>query len=635
MIPGYLAAMTPQTRPRISAIIPTYNRPDFLRRVLLSFASQTRLVDEVIVTDDGSSADVPGGIADVLPGLPFPVAFVTHRHEGFQLAKCRNNGIRAATGEYLLFVDQDIVLAPTYVDTFARSARPGEFQVGYPVRLDAAVTERVNDDLIRSGGIGTLVPAAGARKVRRQAKEEARYAFLHRVGLRPIGAKLRGGVMGAWRADLLAVNGYDERYVGWGNEDDDLGRRLHRAGIPGRNVLSEPLAIHMYHPPHHQMGARANQGYYAQRVRAIRAGDVRATEGVEIPDGRQVPKPSWIHTPAPERRTRRPAPAAGPNLGAGRFLVPTWLEHSPYSGRIIRVLEQVAARLGAELWFRDDVREEDLPPDCPFVMPFRPVQWSHADGFAGLLTLPARIQVLGVWDDVHQGMRGSHRFHRDRRILLRHFDRADVIVSFNRTPFLQWYPEHARKLVHVPMFYSEADFADIRFNPAPLPQCILSGSLGKFYPFRKAAARHPGVVVLPHPGYSEASRPGGPGTFGADYARELSRYVCGVTCGSVVGYVVAKYMEIPAAGCLLLAPHLPDLDLLGYEDGVNYIQVNDATFGAVLADVLARPQAYESIRRAGYDMVRARHTDAQRVDQLEALIRGRCAPPTAGPGPGD
>lgn len=619
---------------RISAAVSTYNRPDFLRRVLLAFAAQTRPVDEVIITDDGSSADIPGGIADVLAGLPFPVFFLTHVHRGFQLAKCRNNGIRAASGEYLLFVDQDIVLAPTYVETFARRARPGEFQVGYPVRLDPTATRRINDDLIRSGGIGTLVPDAGARKVRSQAKLEAWYGILHRLGLRPIGAKLRGGVMGAWRADLLAVNGYDEGYVGWGNEDDDLGRRLHRAGIPGRNVLTEPLAIHMYHPPHHEMGARANDRYYAERVRAISEGATRAVEGIEGPAGGGVPEPIQLHLPIRGQRIRRPARELAPDLSAGRFLVPTWLEHSPYSARIIRVMEQVAARLGAELWFRDDVREEDLPPNCRYVVPFRPVQWSHASGFAGLLSLPARIQVLGIWDDVHQGMRGSHRFHRDRKILLQHFRRADVIVSFNRTPFLRWYPEHAHKLVHYPMFYSEEDFAGIDFNTEPLAQCILSGSLGKFYPFRKAAARHPGVVVMPHPGYAEASRPGGPGTFRAAYARELSRYVCGVTCGSVVGYVVAKYMEIPAAGCLLLAPYLPDLDLLGFQDGVNYVRVDETTFGTVLDDVLARPRVYESIRRAGYDMVRARHADTHRVDQLEWLIRGRCGTPMAGSDPG-
>jgi len=115
---------------RISAIIPSFNRPDYLRRVLVSLAAQTRLVDEVVISDDGSSVDVPVAIAEVLPALPFPVHFVRQPDEGFRAAKCRNNGIRAATGEYLIFGDQDIVLDRSYVETFARLARPGEFLVG-------------------------------------------------------------------------------------------------------------------------------------------------------------------------------------------------------------------------------------------------------------------------------------------------------------------------------------------------------------------------------------------------------------------------------------------------------------------------------------------------------------------------
>jgi len=88
---------------RISAVVPSYNRPDLLRRVLLAFATQTRPVDELIITDDGSHVDIAAGVADVLPELRFPVTLVAQPDEGFRAAKCRNNGIREATGDYLVF----------------------------------------------------------------------------------------------------------------------------------------------------------------------------------------------------------------------------------------------------------------------------------------------------------------------------------------------------------------------------------------------------------------------------------------------------------------------------------------------------------------------------------------------------
>ena len=283
--------------PRVSAIVPSYNRPDLLRRVLLALATQTRRVDELVITDDGSSVDVPAGVADVLPELPFPVTFLSQADEGFRAAKCRNNGIREATGDFLVFADQDILFAPGYVEFCLRHARPRQFLVGYPVRLTEAETATITDDLIRAGRVTDLVHDAGRRKVLSQFRKERWYLVLHALHLRPFGPKLRSGVFAAWREDLLTVNGFDEEFRGWGNEDDDLGRRLHRAGIKGRNVFREPLSVHMYHPPHHQAGKRTNEAYHARRVREIRGGAFRAQHGIEHPLGDVWPTRTVLHVP--------------------------------------------------------------------------------------------------------------------------------------------------------------------------------------------------------------------------------------------------------------------------------------------------------------------------------------------------
>lgn len=271
--------------PRLTGIILSYNRPDFVRRVLLAHAAQTRPVEEVVITDDGSRADIPAALADLLPGLPFAVTFVRQPDRGFRAAKCRNNGIRVATGDYLIFADQDIVFTPRYVAAFLAHARPREFLVGYPVRLDEAATARITEALVREGGLDALPTPAQADKVRRQRRKEGLYRWLHRAGLRRIGPKLRSGVFGAWRRDLLEVNGFDEAYQGWGSEDDDLGIRLHRAGISGRNAFGEPLTLHMWHPPHAAPGERANEGYRASRAAAIARGEVRARHGIADPLG--------------------------------------------------------------------------------------------------------------------------------------------------------------------------------------------------------------------------------------------------------------------------------------------------------------------------------------------------------------
>ncbi len=312
------------------------------------------------------------------------------------------------------------------------------------------------------------------------------------------------------------------------------------------------------------------------------------------------------------------------NLADGRFLVPARYAGDPYVAKFVRLFERVAARLGSRVVFCDDVRADDLPGECPFVVVVKPVQWGKSDGFRGLPSLPPSIQVIGLWDDIHQGKRGTRYFSRDRRVLTRAFRRCNVILCTSQAPFVRWYPRYAAKLVHFPHFFMADDFLPVPYDPAPTPKCILSGATGEFYPLRRHAAENPSVVLLPHPGYGEALRQGSAGLFGVEYARELSRYLCGVTSCSVIEYAVAKYVELPAAGCLLLANYTSDLDLLGLIDGVNYLRVDTTTFDETLARVLADPGAFEPVRRAGFELARSRHADVNRADQLEQVIRERC-----------
>jgi GT2 family glycosyltransferase len=47
---------------------------------------------------------------------------------------------------------------------------------------------------------------------------------------------------------VRAVNGFDERFVGWGYEDDDFARRLYKAGFEPRSVIATARAMHLWHP---------------------------------------------------------------------------------------------------------------------------------------------------------------------------------------------------------------------------------------------------------------------------------------------------------------------------------------------------------------------------------------------------
>jgi GT2 family glycosyltransferase len=270
---------------KVSVIISVFNRVEFLEKCLLSLSRQSYLPDEVIITDDGSTTDVIGPVQDLIRRLDAEVHFVTQPHDGFRLARCRNNGVRVAFGDYLIFLDQDIIGTEDFIRTFVHHRREKRFCVSYPVRLTEEQTDRCRPRVIEEFDFSGIVAPKQIAKIHSQYRKDEFYRILHELALRKMGPKLRGGVAAINREDFEKVNGYDEAYRGWGNEDDDLGRRLYQARIAGRNPFFHDYPLHLWHPPYHEDGHRKNQEYYQQRIDAIRKGQYTCRVGLIHPDG--------------------------------------------------------------------------------------------------------------------------------------------------------------------------------------------------------------------------------------------------------------------------------------------------------------------------------------------------------------
>jgi glycosyltransferase involved in cell wall biosynthesis len=268
----------------VTVIITVYNRSDLLQKALLSVASQRLPPWELVVSDDGSDEDIVGVLRRCRSWLPCGVTYVGQPDRGFRLAKSRNNAIREATGDVLVFLDQDIVSTNGYLAVFGEEVRPGRFVVAYPVRLSEAQTELLSDEMIRAGCFESILTRAQLRKVRRQFVKDRLYHLGRRYfRLGGYRLKLRGGVFGVRREDIVAVDGFDENYQAWGGEDDDLGRRLYAAGLTGLNCFLGEYPLHLHHQAHHDQGARLNQPYARRRVREVRHGDILAVRGLSKP----------------------------------------------------------------------------------------------------------------------------------------------------------------------------------------------------------------------------------------------------------------------------------------------------------------------------------------------------------------
>lgn len=233
-------------KPEIAVILSTFERPAHLERSLLSLANQ-RDVDgkfEVIVSDDGSKDRTESLVKEYAKTATFPLLWVTHRHNGFRVALCRNEGARASSAPYFLFTDGDCLFPSDHLQKHLSARRPGVVRAGDCYRFDEETTARVDAQAIISGEFEQWVSWSERRRVL-SALVKGHY-YLKRG--HPKKPKLTGLNIGISRDDFEAVNGFDESFVGWGCEDDDLAFRLRKAGRRIVPVLSYTQCVHMWHP---------------------------------------------------------------------------------------------------------------------------------------------------------------------------------------------------------------------------------------------------------------------------------------------------------------------------------------------------------------------------------------------------
>src|SRR3954470_12991611 len=106
-------------RPHFSVVIPTYNRLGRLRHVIAAFERQAYPSDayEVIVISDGSTDGTDAYLETLRSTMQ--LRWLTQANQG--PAAARNAGVRTAIGEYIVFVDDDVVAEPQLLEQHARS----------------------------------------------------------------------------------------------------------------------------------------------------------------------------------------------------------------------------------------------------------------------------------------------------------------------------------------------------------------------------------------------------------------------------------------------------------------------------------------------------------------------------------
>lgn len=98
--------------PFFSIVIPAYNREQFIQPLISSIRKQTYDDYEIIIVDDGSSDNTKQVVSGLMNGEP-RLRYI--HQQNAERAAARNNGIKNAIGNYVLFIDSDDIMLPNYL----------------------------------------------------------------------------------------------------------------------------------------------------------------------------------------------------------------------------------------------------------------------------------------------------------------------------------------------------------------------------------------------------------------------------------------------------------------------------------------------------------------------------------------
>lgn len=247
-----------------SLIISTYNRPDALETVLHSVAVQVTLPDEVLIADDGSGEDTRELIRRWQSVLPIPLHHIWHEDKGFRAAEIRNKAIVRAGYPYIIQIDGDTILHPCFVKDHLRYAEQGCFLTASRAFIDEEETRRViaakrTDIRWYSPGLRHRLHALRLPILNSFVKPKS--GPVERIYLH-----CRGCNISYWRSDALAINGYDESFVGWGREDSDFVIRLLYLGCKSKKIKFAAIQYHLYHRENDRGNLEENNRLFEQRI---------------------------------------------------------------------------------------------------------------------------------------------------------------------------------------------------------------------------------------------------------------------------------------------------------------------------------------------------------------------------------
>lgn len=178
------------------------------------------------------------------------------------------------SGDYIIFIDGDILLDKHFISDHRRNAKKGLFLQGGRILLNPERTRRILDTGVHPGGVSALF-SKGISDRHKVIHSHLLSALFSHTDTRSSGTRTCN--LSVWMSDAINVNGFNEAFHGWGREDSEFVERLFFAGLKRRKLVFNAIGFHLHHPQQSRDALESNDKLLEQTVVS---GNPRCESGV-------------------------------------------------------------------------------------------------------------------------------------------------------------------------------------------------------------------------------------------------------------------------------------------------------------------------------------------------------------------
>ncbi len=262
-----------------------------LERTLRGVTIQRMPPAELVISCDNDKQDLAAHARECLLGLGLRATLVMRQHMNIcRLSQVINNGIRAMKAlpgsrtirgeDRVIIIQGDCCPGRDFIRTHMELGQKGDLVVGFRHDITSEQTERFDDAALAEGRDPVGLTAEQIASI-----EDRHRRLAWQARLRPFGfakahkPKVLGADFSVRLSAFEKINGMDEEYVGYGSEDDDVGRRLYASGASVAVGVKQLEIYHLWHQTRKGQAWEESSGVARFKMKT----PVRAAHGFENP----------------------------------------------------------------------------------------------------------------------------------------------------------------------------------------------------------------------------------------------------------------------------------------------------------------------------------------------------------------